>query len=389
MHYDVIILGGGPVGLLITCLLKDQGFHVACFDRQAEDSHLTNQRAVALSWGSLNHLDVLHMKEPLLKEGAPINRIWITKENGRSALDYEAHSWGHPMGVNVPMNYLRHLLYDKAKTHLHLNTTLTHLHNNNACWTVETSHHETHTARLLIGADGRTSWLRQQFFKTKQWRYHQVSLVAKIFHTKSHHYQAYEHFLPEGPLALLPLNDNESSLIWTVHPDTAAALMNVTPQVFSAHLTQKFGLALGDLSLSSDTRLVKDTGLVTSYPLGGHYCQQAYKAGVILVGDAAHTMHPVAGQGFNVGLRDAFGLCDHLIHEKGLGLPWWDVLSLKRYYDSRQRDVLSMIGVTHGLVRLFSRDTPLLQSFLSSGLSLVNAIHPLKRFLTKKAMGLS
>lgn len=393
--YDVIILGGGPVGLVLGSLLSQAHFSVVCLDRAPSSDYLNPQeggRCLALSWGSLAIFDQLGLKKLLMEQGAPIQDIWVTQGGQKSALHYGSQNGGHPMGVNIEVSYLKQVLYEKARSFLHTSTLpVALIRAQEKGWVVQTEKGSSFKAPLIIGADGRHSWLREQLgFSVKRWFYGQQSLVATIYHTRPHQAQAYEHFLPQGPLALLPMQGQKSSLIWSSHPHTIETLLEEPAAGFINYLSTCFGNSLGELSLdpsiSLDTPLYQ-TGAVTSYPLAGLYCPTPFQEGAVLMGDAAHAMHPVAGQGLNIGLKDAQKLAHFLSHDRLLGLEWWKELTLARYHQSRKIDVVSMLGLTHGLVKLFSQDLPLLNSFLSLGLGVVNRLPFLKNFLSRKAMG--
>lgn len=392
---DVLVLGGGPVGMVISALLKSYNFSVVCLDRQSSDVFLNTAydgRAIALPWGSLQLFDTLGLKDIFMQLGAPIQDIWITQEGYRPAVHYESGPWGHPMGINLESRHLRSALFNLIQDIFQGSQEICDLKKDGTRWHITTQQETKFRPRLIIGADGRTSWLRHHLgWSAHSYTYTQESIVAVVGHQNPHKGQAFEHFMAEGPLALLPMaGGTRSSLIWTVHPQTAVALKERTVEQFLEVLSTHISPFLGKISLdnTSPDTLLKNSPGVWFHPLKALYASPSYDDGVVLIGDACHTMHPVAGQGFNVGLRDAFTLAQHLKNHRSLGLPWWQNATLQGYHHTRQPDVLSMLGFTHAMVRGFSNDIPLLQKTLSLGLSFVEKCPLLKNILCRKAMGI-
>lgn len=398
MH-DLIVVGGGPVGLALTALMTRRGFSVVCLDRAPHQDDIPTprqplDRAVALSWGSLQFLDQLGLKEPLCQKGSAIHDIWVTKDFTSPSLHYDAKDHGHPMGINVSMAFLKSLLYGAAKDHVFMDSHVEGLVKENGAWTVHLTSGQAHRGRLLVGADGGRSAVREKLgIPTKTWSYDQTSLVTTLHHGNPHHHQAYEIFSVGGPLALLPYGGpHTSSLIWTMPPVMADAYQNVSPDFFLDAFNQAThgflgGFTFPDAVKKEPTLAAMET--VDFYPLKGLYCPRPISDQSVLIGDAAHVMHPVAGQGFNVGLRDVWDLGQLLLTHRRLGLSWWGEACLQAHVNGRRPDVLSMIAMTHGLVSLFSKDYPLVRKGLSLGLSILDAMPFLKKRLSTHAMGLS
>ena len=238
--------------------------------------------------------------------------------------------------------------------------------------------------QLLIAADGGQSPMRKAMgFQVTKWAYGQRGIVSTVTHGEPHHGVAQEYFLPSGPFAILPLVDDEAgqhraSLVWTEKEAFAESLMALPDDLFAQELAKRFGSYLGE---------VKPIGPRFSYPL--HFLQARDFAGprVALLGDAAHVIHPLAGMGLNLGLRDAAALAECVNDAKALGLEFATGAPLKRYEEWRRMDATAMGVVTDGLNRLFSNDTPPLRLIRDVGLGLVDRIAPLKRALTKAATG--
>lgn len=245
-------------------------------------------------------------------------------------------------------------------------------------------------ARLLVAADGRGSTQRRAAgIRITEVGYPQTAIVATVAHERPHHGVAHEHFLPAGPFALLPMNDAEgatglmvhrSSLVWTERSDLAPAMLALDRAGFAAEMQRRFGDSLGRLSLWS--------AKTWSYPLSLLHAERMVDQRLALVGDAAHGIHPIAGQGLNLGLRDVAALAEAIVDARRLGLDIGGPQVLERYQRWRRFDTLALIAATDSLNRLFSNDLPPVRLLRDLGLAAVNRMPPLKRFFMRHAMGL-
>ena len=245
--------------------------------------------------------------------------------------------------------------------------------------------HEPAADHVAVGADGRTSWLRGAAgIGTTSWTYEQVGIVVTVAHQKPHGGIAHEHFLPAGPFAILPLAGpadrpgTHSSLVWTEAADLAPAILALEADDFLVELECRFGDFMGALEV---------VGPRWSYPLGLQFAERSVDRRLVLVGDADHAMHPIAGQGLNMGLRDVAVLAEVLSDAKHLGLDLGSGQVLQRYRRWRGFDNSLMLAATDGLNRLFSNDIPALRLARSAGLAAVDRVVPLKRLLMRHAMG--
>jgi len=211
-----------------------------------------------------------------------------------------------------------------------------------------------------------------------RWDYPQAGIVATVHHEHPHNGTAYEHFLPSGPFAILPLTGNRSSLVWTERRDIAARMMGLDQIGFEAEIAKRFGKHLGSLH---------QEGPRWSYPLRFHLAREYVKPRFALAGDAAHGIHPIAGQGLNLGLRDAAALADVLIDAAGLGQDIGALDVLKRYEQWRRFDSFTQAMTMDALNRLFSNDIAPLRLARDLGMGLVDKIGPLRRYFMREAGG--
>jgi 2-octaprenyl-6-methoxyphenol hydroxylase len=235
-------------------------------------------------------------------------------------------------------------------------------------------------ARLVAAADGKASPLRQSAgIKTVEWSYPQAGIVTTVEHEHPHRGIAIEHFLPAGPFAILPLKGDRSSIVWTERADLAPRMMALAEPDFARELARRFGDFLGAL---------RRTGPRWAYPLAFLHAERYVAERLALVGDAAHVIHPIAGQGLNLGLRDVMALSECLIDARRLGLDLGDAEALQRYERWRRLDNWMLSAVTDSLNRLFSNAVPVVKTTRDLGLAAVNRVPPLKRLLMRHAMGL-
>jgi len=216
--------------------------------------------------------------------------------------------------------------------------------------------------------------------RTIEWRYRQTAIVTTVRHERPHAGIAVEHFLPSGPFAVLPMTGNRSSIVWTEREDLAKRIMALPDAAFTAELRARFGDFLG---------LVEPVGPRWSYPVFLMLAERYIDRRLALVGEAVHVIHPIAGQGLNLGIRDVAALAELIVDTRRLGLDIGDDALLERYQSWRRFDAVLLAAVTDGLNRLFSNTLAPLRLIRDLGLAAVNRVPPLKRFLMRDAMGIT
>jgi 2-octaprenyl-6-methoxyphenol hydroxylase len=238
---------------------------------------------------------------------------------------------------------------------------------------------ETITAQLAVAADGRDSPMRELMgLQMISWSYPQTGIVATVEHEKPHNGVAYEHFLPSGPFAILPMTGNRSSLVWTEDEKLAPQMMKLEQDAFDAEIARRFGDHLGP---------TKSAGPRWSYPLKFHLARGFVKPRFALCGDSAHGIHPIAGQGLNLGLKDAAALTEVVLDAARLGLDIGSLTALEKYERWRRFDAFALSVATDGLNRLFSNDIAPIRLLRDVGMGIVDAIGPARRFFMRHAGG--
>lgn len=394
MDTDVIIAGGGLNGATLALALASAAFRVTLVDPLPVTTRAAagfDGRSYALSLGSVNLLKALGLWGELAPKTQPILEIKVS--DGRAGegpspfvLEFDhAEIEEGPMGHMVEDRHLRPLLLsaldaDPAITLINERRVVAQTPEDQAI-TVTLDDGTTPSAQVLVGCDGRTSGTAQRAgIRRTGWDYDQTSLVAAIAHERAHHSIAHQFFMPQGPLAILPLSGNRSSIVWTETRTRAADINALDDAAYLEVLRPRFGDFLGEIELA---------GARYSYPLGLSIANTFVAPRVALSGDAAHAVHPIAGQGLNAGLKDVAALAEVLTaaRRRGEDIGRSDVLT--RYERWRRFDVTALGMATDAFNRLFSNDNPLLRLGRDLGMGMVNALPGLRRGIIREAAGLT
>jgi 2-octaprenyl-6-methoxyphenol hydroxylase len=373
---DLAIVGGGPVGAALALALSDSGLTVIVLEARESGPRAADPRPLALSYGSrliLERLGVWHALAP----ATPIERIHISQQGGFGRVALSAAEARLP-ALGYVVDYLRlHAALDATlrgtgARYLAGATVSTISSDHRGASTIEFTAQgaaKTLAAQLVVIADGGALG-RTTNVKTIDYR--QSALTARVSAELPHRNTAFERFTADGPLALLPSGD-ELAVVWTTRPERAQTLCELPASEFLAHLQRQFGARLGAFT---------KVGARSLFPLVLKYATDVAQPGTILIGNAAQTLHPVAGQGFNLGLRDAWELAEEAMHwgREGIG----SAAMLRAYRARRLLDRRGGMWFTHSLVRLFSNDVAPLKFARGAGLTLLGCIPPAKNFVVRR-----
>lgn len=394
--FDVVIVGGGLAGGLCAVALARSGFSCAVVDAgdpEAMRSASFDGRTTAISYASARAFRRLGLWGPVAGEAEPIHDILVTDGRATSRFDSGAISSfalhfdsreledATPLGWIVENRLLRNAIFDaieredaitllapakRAAAKFDAGGAVVSLEDGTAL-----------KADLVVAADGRFSTLRSETnIKTNEWRYKQTGIVATVAHERPHNGVAQEFFLPSGPFAILPMTENRSSLVWTEHAASAPAFMALEDDAFRDEIEKRFGPYLGRVSLA---------GPRWSYPLAFTLAQSFVANRLALIGDAAHAIHPIAGQGYNLAVKDIAALADVLIEARSVGLNIGAMTVLQNYQRWRRFDSVSLALGTDLLNRLFSNDFGPLRAMRDIGMGAVGKVKPLRNFFMRQA----
>jgi len=395
--YDVAIAGGGMVGMTLAVALAREGMRVALIEKSplpAQLEKLFDGRVSAIALGSKNILDNLGVWGSLQKEAQPISDIRVSEGNTPFFLHYCHREIGsEPFGYIVENRYIRHALQTVAASLPNITlldkTSITGFVDEGGYIKLNTQHASL-SARLLIGADGKQSLVRKlSGIGAVEWPYAQTAIVCTIKHSLPHGGLAQERFLPAGPFAVLPMTPlrsssyagqagNRSSLVWVEPNDRVKAYLELPEEDFVQEIRERVGDYLGEISVEGER---------FSYPLSLMHAKTYIGKHLALIGDAAHAIHPIAGQGVNLGFRDVAVLSELLAERFKLGMDIADDATLAHYQQWRRFDNTTMLFVTDGLNRLFSNNIAPIKMARDLGLWAVGKLPPVKRFFMRHAMG--
>jgi 2-octaprenyl-6-methoxyphenol hydroxylase len=385
---DVLIAGSGHASLALAVALKTTfgaRFSITIADPALDRDPAGDRRAYAIAAGARRMLETLGVWPAVADSAQPILSMAITDARNDEPvrplfLTFDGDiAPGEPFAHMVESGALTAALLDRARAEGVdlIADAITGWHDDGPAGTAATSH-GARTARLLVAADGGRSRLREKAgIPFYGWRYPQSAIVATVHHERHHGGRAVEHFLPAGPFALLPLaGGHHSSIVWSDTHDRAERVTQADRSVVDRMLTERFGMPLGPLA---------SVGPIQRYPLSLGLARRFIAPRLALLGDAAHVIHPIAGQGLNLGLKDAAALADAIADHARLGLDIGGSEPLLAYERARRFDTATLAATTDILNRLFSNDLGPVRLLRDVGLSLVDRLPDLKRFFIREA----
>ncbi len=391
-HYDVIIAGGGMVGACLACALSGQGLRIASVEamrRELRSEPGYDERAIALAYGTRRIFSGLNLWRDIEAEATPIHSIHVSDRGHFGAVHMDRSDEGlAAIGYVVPARVIGQVLAEAV-------SGLTDVDSYCPARVVSTAQTrdcveavierqegpQAVTAQLVVAADGADSVLREQAgIDCLQTDYGQSAIVTNVTPQRPHRNIAYERFTDSGPLAMLPMSQGRCAVVWTVASGQADVIMALDDAAFLEQLQARFGQRLGRLT---------HVGRRQAWPLRLLSARRAVAERLVLVGNAIHTLHPIAGQGFNLGARDVAALAEIVVDAVRAGEDPGSAGVLARYADWRRRDHASVTVFTDGLARLFTLPVPGLGVARSAGMVALDLLPPAKRLLTRLTMGRS
>lgn len=386
---DLTIIGGGMVGLALASALADSPLRIAIVEpKPSQPPELSEYslRVSALSLSSQQFLQSLGVWQSIVEQRvAPYNDMQVWEHDSFAKIRFQAEKMMVPnIGHIVENDIIRHALWQQVSQQSNVTIVeqaVDKLHRGDSESWLSFANGQGLSSKLLVAADGANSWLRQQLdIPLTYWDYQHTAIVATIKTAEPHQDCARQIFTPEGPLAFLPLSDaNACSIVWSVSPDRAAELQAMNEAEFNKQLTMAFDNRLG---------LCERVGECAGFPLRMRYARDFAGKGFALIGDAAHTIHPLAGQGVNLGLMDAAALAQELIAMQQAGKSINDYANLRHFERWRKSEASQMIASMEFFKRLFGNANPALKLLRGVGMSLVDKAEPLKQQAMRRALGL-
>jgi 2-octaprenyl-6-methoxyphenol hydroxylase len=384
---DVIILGGGLVGLTLAIALDTHGLSSVVIDPADPDAQLAagfDGRASAIASASWRMLDAIGLGALLEGQGCAIRRIEVRDGLSPESLKFDADEHDDPLGIMFENRAVRAALRERALAAPNITLLApakpAEVVRDETGAPVTLEDGRVLTGSLLIGAEGRRSPTRDAAgIRIAQWKYDHVAMITSITHATPHENIAHEIFYPDGPFALLPmLPGNRCCVVWSVKAADGPAFLDLPERAWLAEIQKRMGGMLGEIAVTAPR---------SSYPLGFHHTATITGQRLALVGDAAHGIHPIAGQGLNLGLRDVAALTEVLVEGTRLGLEPGDAQLLARYERWRSLDSLMVAASTDAFTRLFGLPGRPARTIRRLGMAAVERFTPLKRYFQAEARG--
>jgi 2-octaprenylphenol hydroxylase len=387
-QFDVVIIGGGMVGATLARALANTRLSVALIEPQPPQAQAIDSRfdlrVSAITRASQRIFEALGVWQGMVaRRVAPFREMHVWEEQGKE-IHFDSAELSEPyLGHIIENSVITAGLYDGIEQQANLTCLFGkrchQLERRSQGWLLQLDDGASLQAALLVGADGSRSWLRQQMQITvRGWDYDHAAVVTYVKTEKPHQETAWQRFVNKGPLAFLPLTEGYSSIVWSTQPDNAKRLCELAETDFGDELASAFAFRLGR---------ILDVGPRARYPLRFLMADQYVREGVALVGDAAHTMHPLAGQGVNLGLLDAAALAEVLHDANKMRRAIGSLQTLRRYERWRRSENLSMLAMVDQIQRLFGNEQPLLRWLRTTGMDIVGHLPLVKDEIIEHAMG--
>lgn len=389
-QYDVLIIGGGMVGLTLACALGQSALRVAVIEAYEPQDLAVNAeyalRVSAINKSSQQVFEHIQAWPGMLQRRAcAYQQMHVWDATGDGKIHFDAADLGTDgLGHIIENRVVQYALYEQARqldsVQLICPAEVSEIDYQPQGSRVSLRDGRCLSAPLLVGADGAQSAVRQAAqIELEQAAYQQKGVVAIVKSTRHHQDTAWQRFLPSGPLAFLPLSDGRCSIVWSADDQRADELLAMDEQTFCRELAQAFDYTLGEVEAVSAR---------AAFPLVRRHATHYVKPGLALIGDAAHTIHPLAGQGVNLGILDAAALAEVLLQARSRGQKLSSITTLRKYERWRRADNSLMMYSMSGFKNLFSNQQPGLSLLRNAGLDLVNGLGPIKHRFMRHAMGL-
>jgi len=389
--FDIIVVGGGMVGAAFacSCALADKNLSIAVVEPYTPnynwDKNSFDIRVSAITHASQQLLEKLGVWEAIKKQGAyAYQQMHVWDITGQGSIDFDAteveeENLGHIIENRIIQKSLQQRMTDFKNIQFIYPFKTEKLEYIENKVILSSDSGEQLSSNLIVGADGANSWVREQnHIELTSWSYQQTALVTTVKTSKHPNYTCWQQFMPEGPLAFLPLKENYSSIVWSTTPQLAKELVSLDEAQFNQRLYETFGDKLGEIKVCSERGV---------FPLRLRHAQQYVKPSMALIGDAAHTVHPLAGQGVNLGFLDADRLAHELTKAMNKDKNPGDYYILRKYERARKASNVTMLASMDLLKRLFSNNHPLLSFFRNTGLNLVGSTSMSRKFFINYALG--